>query len=115
MQPAKEGSDIQSFFFDMWRQEHPKVALEKVPADMVFASGAGLDPDITLANAMYQLDRVAAKWAVTAKMPEAEVRKTIVGLLKSKATAPLGGTAGVPLVNVLEMNLALPKAFFETH
>jgi K+-transporting ATPase ATPase C chain len=110
LQPAKEGTDIQSLFFDMWRQENPTVALEKVPADMVFASGAGLDPDITLKNAMYQLDRVVAKWADTTKLPEPEVRKAIVGLLKSKSVAPLGGLAGVPLVNVLEVNVALPKA-----
>jgi potassium-transporting ATPase KdpC subunit len=115
LQPAKEGSDIQSLFFDLWRQDHSNVALQQVPADMVFASGAGLDPDITLENAMYQLDRVAAKWAVTAKMPESEVRKKIVDLLRSRSVAPLGGAAGVPLVNVLEVNLALPKTFFETH
>lgn len=111
LQPAKEGTDIQSIFFDMWRQEHPDVKLERVPADMVTASGAGLDPDITYQNAMYQLDRVAAKWAATHQLPEGDVRKQIEDLLKAKATAPLGGLAGVPLVNVLEMNLALAKQF----
>ena len=29
--PVKEGSDIQSLFFDMWLQEHPDVDLERVP------------------------------------------------------------------------------------
>ena len=42
--PVKEGSDIQSLFFDMWLQEHPDVDLERVPADMVMSSGSGLDP-----------------------------------------------------------------------
>ncbi len=55
--------DIQSFFFDMWLQEHADARLEQVPADMVMASGSGLDPDITLKNALYQLDRVADAWA----------------------------------------------------
>ena len=107
VQPAKEGTDIQSMFFDMWRQEHPTVDLQKVPSDMVTASGAGLDPHITLKNAMYQLDRVVGKWAAATKLPEANVRKTIEGLLKAKATLPLGGLAGVHLINVLELNLAL--------
>ena len=115
VQPAHAGSDIQSNFFDLWRQEHPHVALAKVPGDMVFASGAGLDPDITLENAVYQLDRVAAHWAETAKMPETEARKKILALLQSKAVAPLAGIAGVPLVNVLETNLALQSLFFELH
>jgi K+-transporting ATPase ATPase C chain len=111
VQPAKEGTDIQSMFFDMWRQEHPTADLQKVPSDMVMASGAGLDPDITWKNAMYQLDRVAGKWATATKLPEAEVRKTIEGLLKAKATLPLGGLAGVHLVNVLELNLALDDQY----
>ena len=111
VQPVKEGSDIQSIFFDMWRQDYPTVDLERVPADMVMASGAGLDPDITLQSAMYQLDRVAAKRAGDSNKPEPEVRKTIEELLKAKAVAPLGGLAGVPLVNVLEINLALDERF----
>ena len=48
IEPVKEGTDIQAGFFDMWLQEHPDVDLERVPADMVMASGSGLDPDITL-------------------------------------------------------------------
>lgn len=55
VRPVREGEDIQGYFFDLWRQEHPDVPLESVPADMVMASGSGLDPHITLANARYQL------------------------------------------------------------
>jgi len=36
---------------------------------------SGLDPDITLQNARYQLDRVAAKWAQDTKRDELELRK----------------------------------------
>jgi K+-transporting ATPase ATPase C chain len=110
IEPVKEGSDIQGAFFDMWLQEHSQADLEPVPADMVMASGSGLDPHITLKNALYQLDRVAAKWAADTKRDPAAVRKEIEELLQSKKEAPLLGLAGVDLVNVLEVNLALREA-----
>jgi potassium-transporting ATPase KdpC subunit len=111
LEPVKEGTDIQAYFFDMWRQEHPEVDLEEVPADMVMASGSGLDPHITLKNALYQLDRVAATRAALTKRPIAPVRNEIKDLLRQKANAPLGGLVGVDLVNVLEVNLALRERY----
>jgi K+-transporting ATPase ATPase C chain len=122
VEPIKEGTDIQAAFFDMWLQENlwlhgqdpvetPLVDLEKVPADMVMASGSGLDPHITLKSALYQLDRVAGKWAETTKQDREQVRAEIEKMLRDRAGAPLGGLAGVPMVNVLEMNLALKEHF----
>jgi K+-transporting ATPase ATPase C chain len=111
IEPVKEGSDIQGIFFDMWRQEHAEADLEPVPADMVMASGSGLDPHITLKNALYQLERVAARWAEKTKRDQAQVRTEIEALLREKAEAPLGGLVGVDLVNVLEVNLALRKRY----
>lgn len=109
LDPAKEGTDLQATFFDMWRQEHPDVVLEDVPADMVTASGSGLDPHITLENARYQLDRVAQAWAKKTKNDTGKVRAEIEKVLDEKQQAPLGGLVGVPLVNVLEVNLALAR------
>jgi K+-transporting ATPase ATPase C chain len=106
--PVKDGSDIQSYFFDMWRQEHADVTLEEVPADMVMASGSGLDPHITLDNALYQLDRVAAAWAEKTKRDKVQLRADIEALLQQSAQAPL---AGVKLINVLEINLELQKRY----
>lgn len=111
IESVKEGTDIQSVFFDMWRQDHPDADLEPVPADMVMASGSGVDPHITLRNALYQLDRVAGKWAAETKRDVGGVRQEIEGLLRQKAEAPLGGLAGVELVNVLEVNLALRERY----
>jgi potassium-transporting ATPase KdpC subunit len=42
--PVKEGADIQSFFFEMRREDHPDMVLQDVPGDLVTASGSGLDP-----------------------------------------------------------------------
>jgi potassium-transporting ATPase KdpC subunit len=108
---VKDGSDVQSYLFDMWLQENGDADLEKIPADMVMASGSGLDPDITLKNALYQLDRVAGKWAEKTKGNKDQIADEIKGLLNQKAHAPLGGLVGVPLVNVLEVNLALKERY----
>jgi potassium-transporting ATPase KdpC subunit len=113
IEPVKDGADIQSTFFDMWRQEHPDVALQDVPADLVMASGSGLDPHITLDNAKFQLDRVASAWAQDTKRDQGEVRRDIEALIQQKAFAPGGGLFGVPMVNVLELNLELRKRYGE--
>jgi K+-transporting ATPase ATPase C chain len=109
--PVKEGSDIQSIFFDMWRQDHPDADLQDVPGDLVTASASGLDPHITLKNAEFQVERVAAKWAADLKRDPAEVRKEIEQILQQNASAPFNGIAGEKLVNVLEINLELRKRF----
>ena len=111
IEPVKDGSDIQSIFFDMWRQDHPDVDLENIPGDVVTTSGSGLDPDITLQNAEYQLERVAGKWAGDTKRNPSEVRAEIEQMLQTNAHAPFGGLAGEKLVNVLEINLELRKRY----
>ena len=40
--PVNAGSDIQSIFFDMWREDHPDAQLQDVPGDYVTTSGSGL-------------------------------------------------------------------------
>ena len=107
IEPVREGADIQAGFFDLWLQEHQGASLEQVPADAVMASGSGLDPDITLSNALWQLDRVAAAWAKKTGKTESELHGQIEQLLRAKSYAPLAGLVGVPLVNVLEINLVL--------
>lgn len=89
-------------------KKYPSDPKKKVPADMVLASASGLDPHITLTNARYQLDRVVDAWAKKTGADPAEVRQAVEELLDQKAVAPLGGLAGVKLINVLEVNLALP-------
>jgi potassium-transporting ATPase KdpC subunit len=107
IEPIASGSDIQSIFFDMWRLDHPDADLQNVPGDMVTTSASGLDPDITLENAEYQLDRVASKWAADLKREPAQVRNQINEIIQADAHAPMNGLFGEKLVNVLQLNLEL--------
>ncbi len=111
IEPVKDGSDIQSNFFDMWRQEHADADLADVPGDMVTTSGSGLDPHITLANAEFQLDRVASKWAADTKRDPSQVHHEIEEILQQDAEAPFGGLVGEKIVNVLQVNLELRKRY----
>ncbi len=111
IEPVSAGTDIQSTFFDMWRQDHADADLQDLPADMLTTSASGLDPHITLQNAEYQLDRVAAKWALDTKRDAAGIRKEIEDLLQQKAFAPFDGLAGEKMINVLEVNLDLRNRF----
>ena len=111
IEPVASGSDVQSIFFDMWRQDHPDADLANVPGDMVTTSGSGLDPHITLDNAEYQLDRVASKWATDTKRNPTQLRAEIEQILQADAFAPLGGLVGEKMINVLQVNLELTKRY----
>ena len=65
---------------------------------MVF--GSGCDPDITLQNAEFRLEQIAAEGTGDTKGNAADVRKEIDKILQAGASAAFGG-AGEKLVNVL--------------
>ena len=111
IEPVASGSDVQSIFFDMWRQDHPDADLADVPGDMVTTSGSGLDPHITMENAEYQLDRVASKWAADTKRDPSQVRGEVEQILQTDEFAPLGGLVGEKMINVLQVNLELTKRY----
>jgi potassium-transporting ATPase KdpC subunit len=111
IEPVGSGSDVQSIFFDMWRQDHPTADLQKVPGDMVTASASGLDPDITLENAHFQLDRVASKWASDLKREPAQVRSEIENMIQADSYAPMGGLFGEQMLNTMKINLDLTTRY----
>lgn len=72
-----------------------------VPADLVAASGGGLDPHISRGGALYQVQRVARARGID---PAAVAR-----LVEDKVIVPGGPLAPDPIINVLQLNLALDR------
>jgi K+-transporting ATPase ATPase C chain len=85
-----------------YRAENGLAADVSVPADAVTASGSGLDPHISLKNALLQAHRVAEARG----LPDEAVLKEIEAHTEGRQL----GVLGQPRVNVLRLNLALDES-----
>ena len=87
---------------EQFRKENPDYT-GPIPADALTASGSGLDPQISVANASAQAARVSKARGVSTS--------TIESLVASATEGRDLGFLGEPRVNVLRLNLELDRQF----
>lgn len=80
-------------------QEH--IEKSKIPADLVTASGSGIDPEISIESAMIQVKRIANARHIS--------EQEVIKLVQEHTVQPTFGILGQARVNVLELNLALDR------
>ena len=78
---------------------HPYLKKSDIPADMITASGSGLDPNISPEGALMQVKRVAKE----RKLSEDKVKKMVESKINKSSVV------GTSIVNVLELNVALDE------
>jgi K+-transporting ATPase ATPase C chain len=79
-----------------WHKENPGVP---VPVDLVTSSGSGLDPDISIAAALFQVPMVARARGLS----QSQVQQLVMSHVHGRFL----GIFGEPYINVLELNMAL--------
>ena len=93
-------ADVQSRI-DSFLVHNPGIQKNEIPADLVTASGSGIDPNISVMAANVQVKRIAA------------IRKILVGriedLVLSQTEKPFLGVFGPEKINVLKLNIALDE------
>jgi len=81
------------------KKENPNAPAGPAPVDLVTSSGSGLDPNISIAGALYQVPRIAAVRGLSQDVVKQLVMNHVQGRFL--------GIFGEPYVSVLDLNLAL--------
>jgi K+-transporting ATPase ATPase C chain len=82
-------------------KKNPGVTRAEIPAELVTASGSGLDPDLSPAGAEIQIARIARARHISAHQVDE--------IVEAHIEKPLLGIFGPPKVNVLKLNVALDE------
>ena len=86
---------------DTFLKHNPEVKRADIPAELVTASGSGLDPDLSPAGAEVQVPRIAKIRNIRpARLDQ---------LIDENTEKPLFGIFGPPKINVLKLNIALDE------
>lgn len=86
---------------DTFVVHNPGVAKSQIPAELVTASGSGLDPDVSPPAAQLQVMRIAKVRGIQAER--------LTALVNEHTEGPLLGIFGPARVNVLKLNVALDR------
>ncbi|RAJ01640.1 K+-transporting ATPase ATPase C chain [Chitinophaga skermanii] len=84
---------------DTFLVHNPGMKISDIPAELVTASGSGLDPDISPRAAEVQIPRIAKARNIS--------EEKIKQLVKENTKGPLLGLFGPSTINVLQLNVAL--------
>ncbi len=86
---------------DSFLAHNPGIDKSQIPADLVTASGSGLDPHISVQAAYVQVKRIAR----VRNISETQLQE----MIKKNTESPLAGLFGTERVNVLKLNIDLDK------
>lgn len=84
---------------DTFLVHNPEIKKEEIPADLVTASGSGIDPNISVQAAKVQVKRIA-------KIRNLD-ESIVYQLIEQQTEQPFLGLFGTEKINVLKLNLAL--------
>ncbi|MDN3654607.1 K(+)-transporting ATPase subunit C [Ferruginibacter paludis] len=86
---------------DTFLVHNPSIKKEAIPAELVTASGSGLDPDLSAEAAMVQVARISKARNIS----EDKLNTLVV----QQTQKPLLGLFGTEKINILQLNIALDK------
>ena len=82
-------------------QQNPGTPVFAIPSSMVESSASGLDPDISIKDALIQVPRISKATGIS--------KAALTSLINQYQQGPLLGIWGTHMVNVMQLNLAIEK------